>query len=344
MPQQLKSLQSQKIAIIRRNGLGDLLMTLPLLFWCKRYLHCHLILVVDRRNEECARLIDNPPWDELWVMDRGNKYLSALKIVWRLRKEKLDLALSAKPSSMNLMIFLIGLSGARLRRCVISQKSFFMKLMEKMINWPILRKDLAIYPHQAQQVLHLLDGSMNEIDPIFFPRMKLASASSVHQFERICTECGLPKSPDVKRIYINLTNNRATSKLDPEQFFQVLRQIPEPMHIILGALPGDEQTLKIWKEALESHLGSKVALAIGNDLSFTLAALQQCDLIVTGDGGLMHIAAAVDRPLLALFGQTCVSKWSPLTRKYRCLYHPHAVNLIHPNDLVNGLKALLDLS
>ena len=58
------------------------------------------------------------------------------------------------------------------------------------------------------------------------------------------------------------------------------------------------------------------------DLRTLAAVIAGCDLIVTGDSGPMHMAAAVGTPIVALFGPTCL-EWGfyPGGRNVRILQH-----------------------
>jgi ADP-heptose:LPS heptosyltransferase len=50
--------------------------------------------------------------------------------------------------------------------------------------------------------------------------------------------------------------------------------------------------------------GRAVSLAGELDLLATAAALVHCEVVVTNDSGLLHVAEAVGRPVVALFGPT----------------------------------------
>ena len=50
----------------------------------------------------------------------------------------------------------------------------------------------------------------------------------------------------------------------------------------------------------------------GNDLRDAIIAMAVADVAVTNDSGLMHIAAALNTPTIAIFGPTSPRLWSPL--------------------------------
>ncbi len=55
------------------------------------------------------------------------------------------------------------------------------------------------------------------------------------------------------------------------------------------------------------------------DLPVLGALLQQMDLLITGDTGPMHLAAAVGTPIVALFGPSDPARYGPLTDRARVL-------------------------
>ena len=58
--------------------------------------------------------------------------------------------------------------------------------------------------------------------------------------------------------------------------------------------------------------GSRVRDLTGNDLRNAILALAAADVAVTNDSGLMHVAAAIGTPTVAIFGPTSPWHWKPL--------------------------------
>ena len=58
--------------------------------------------------------------------------------------------------------------------------------------------------------------------------------------------------------------------------------------------------------------GANVKDLTGNDLRDAIIAMAVADVAVTNNSGLMHIAAALNTPTIAIFGPTSPRLWSPL--------------------------------
>ena len=67
--------------------------------------------------------------------------------------------------------------------------------------------------------------------------------------------------------------------------------------------------------------GNRVRDLTGNDLRNAILALAAADVAVTNDSGLMHVAAAIGTPTVAIFGPTSPWHWKPLNPDRR---HPRA--------------------
>jgi heptosyltransferase-2 len=98
---------------------------------------------------------------------------------------------------------------------------------------------------------------------------------------------------------------------------------------VLGG-PGEATIAKQIAEAG----GSRVRDLTGTDLRNAILALAAADLAVTNDSGLMHVAAAIGTPTVAIFGPTSPWHWKPL--------NPIAAILEPPGEEIARQRARLE--
>jgi ADP-heptose:LPS heptosyltransferase len=70
---------------------------------------------------------------------------------------------------------------------------------------------------------------------------------------------------------------------------------------------------------LVKELDCPALVTTQNDIRKLAALLSQADLFLCNDTGVMHVAAAVDTPLIALFGPTDPGQWKPAGDKFVAL-------------------------
>jgi ADP-heptose:LPS heptosyltransferase len=280
-----------------------------------------LTLIIEKRALECAGMIASPPWDELWVLEQGNKYFSALKMIRKMRSKGFDLVIGAKPRAMKLQSLMVGLSGAKSRRALCHKPK---KGWEWAINEPVSLQKVTAFKHQSLQTMALLEDKPCR-DPSYWPVFKSLEVP----FSKRCT------------LYINLTNNRQSSMVDLEQMKAVFEKLKRPFLILLGGLSTQETLAESWKKVLMENELLDIELVLGDDFEKTCRSLYRSDLVITGDGGLMHMAAACKRPLLALFGQTSIERWHPLSCEAKVLFHPQKVSALDPQLLALSIETFI---
>ncbi len=107
----------------------------------------------------------------------------------------------------------------------------------------------------------------------------------------------------------------------PDRFREVIRRwlerFPEAAVLLLGGRSERERIAAI----ADGLPGSVLNLAGALDLRRSIAVLSRCRLFVGNDSGLMHVAAALSVPLVAVFGPTEPGRTAPLADRFRLLHH-----------------------
>jgi ADP-heptose:LPS heptosyltransferase len=87
----------------------------------------------------------------------------------------------------------------------------------------------------------------------------------------------------------------------------------DPLH------PGDDEK----SAAIASALPDVPILPVHTArLEVLVAALSQCDRLICSDGGAMHLAAALAKPIVCLFGNSDAERWRPWGVRYELLQPP----------------------
>jgi heptosyltransferase-3 len=87
--------------------------------------------------------------------------------------------------------------------------------------------------------------------------------------------------------------------------------------------PGDDEAAQ---QVIGMANSASVIPVATPDLKTLIAALSLAGRVVCPDGGAMHLAAALGKPVVALFGDSPVNRWRPWGVPYRVV-QPDSRNL-----------------
>ncbi|MDE9538009.1 glycosyltransferase family 9 protein [Xenorhabdus bovienii] len=310
-----------KIAILRRNGLGDFICTIPLIkFLQRKHPNSKISVFIDNGNYDLAN--KTCPDINIIIIPKGNKYLSIFKTALKFRKEHFDIAISAKPSPMKLNNLFLWLLGAKMRYAVVSATQWHSKL----INHPTTLENVLGY-HQALKILRTFSPDEKKLSTDFFPVITPNNKNN----------------QEYPLILFSVSNNRTKSLISNEQLALIACKIAEhypTAKFIISALPNDIHLA----ENLTLHISKNSQIVISNSLNEFLILLSNMTLIIVGDGGICHLAAALQKKLVALYGVTKPENWAPLATEEICitLYDPEDVNNINLDKVNNAIFSLLE--
>lgn len=308
---------SLKIGIVRRNGLGDLLCVMPLVSLCReRFPGCEITLFVDERGAPLLPYLEGVDHSVV-VPSSMNKYAALIKTAWAKRNKKFDILISAKPSPMKLLnLFLYSLRGKQ--RIAYVDQSWHSKL----INQPRIY-DPKEEKHQMVKSLRLLDPSFESVPPAFLPKLKVQPSFKFSQ----------------RTVLISVTNNRLGSTLDHDKMERILNHAfqKRPFMTVINCEPADFDRAKLLAQGLEMETEIIPTPSFGTFVSL-IASIDACFI---GDGGIMHLAAALNKPQVVLFGGTKIWEWAPLSEKAVCLGDPHNVNFIPEETILQAVEKIV---
>jgi ADP-heptose:LPS heptosyltransferase len=115
-------------------------------------------------------------------------------------------------------------------------------------------------------------------------------------------------------IGLHVSGGRPIKQWDPERFADVARRLVSDADatIVLTGSAADRPLVELVTERLPRARIIDVAGRI--DLLTLAGILERLDLLITGDTGPMHLAAAVDTPVVAVFGPSDPARYGPRGR------------------------------
>jgi len=313
-----------RILVIRRDNIGDLVCTTPLLAALrKRYPAGYIAVLANTYNR--AVLDGNPDVDGVYAYEKGKHrasgrsivsvYVDRLRLIMELRREKFDYAILATPDFSPHALRLARLIGARHVLGYARPGTARTRLDIA------LRHDRAVSVHHVEQVFGLLKAlGINGPPP---PLRVFPDPGERHGVEQALSLL----APGTPVVGVHISARKKSQQWPAPSFARLIRGIAAQhaaRFVLLWAPgdadnpkhPGDDDKARAIAKACE---GLPLLPCPTEALPRLIAALSLCDIVVCADGGAMHIAAALGRPILCFFGDSPPEVWHPWGVPYRVL-------------------------
>lgn len=139
------------------------------------------------------------------------------------------------------------------------------------------------------------------------------SESNHRSADKLLTGYGIGESDQIVGINPGATYGSA-KRWFPERYAALADKIQERYgaHILIFGAPGEKE---IGQKVTQLIKKSAINLCGRTTLGEAIALISRCNLFITNDSGLMHVAAALDTPLVAIFGPTNPKTTGPIGTK-----------------------------
>jgi lipopolysaccharide heptosyltransferase II len=278
---------SVKILIIRLSSIGDIVLTSPLIQLLRqKYPESTIDFVVKKALLDLVA--HNPAIEHIYIFDKSQGFKQLRDFKKQIRLAKYDLIIDIHKNFRSLYLR----TGSSARRIVKYKKYPFRRwlLVQLKINLfreviPIAQRYITSLPEfrhikKSPELNFQIPG---EVKKQVSEKWSIAADKPIY---------GMAPGASFK-----------TKRWTVEGFIAIARYIIDHLN---GAiiLFGNERDLAITSQITAKVSGEIIDSAGKCSLLETAALLDQCELIITNDTGLMHIATALDKKVVAIFGST----------------------------------------
>lgn len=286
----------KRLLVIRLGALGDLIHMSPSLEVAKAadpQLEIH-VLTSPAYSDLAAMM---PAVDKVWVWDKREGWKGLFRLAGQLRATGIDGVVNLHPSFKTwLLTQLLG----PVKQAVYHKQKLRPK--GKAQRNMLRRHAVADFYEPFRRLLRL------PVADQLIPRLRLPSAQELPA-----------KSPD--EMYVGLIPGvgakRSNRAWESQAYIELMRGLLDDSAVRILLIGGPDETalaaqltenLSAHAERLENHCGL-------HDIPGTARLLAQCDLVIGGDTGPMHLAAGVGAPLIGIYGPTSLLRTGPVAQR-----------------------------
>lgn len=278
----------RSILLIRLSSLGDILLMTPLLNLLRTACpQARVDVLVKAEFRDLLRA--HPGINRLLTFDSGRSLLGTLR---SLRADRYDLALDLHGTPRSQLL----LRGLRAHRKLTYNKRVLRRALLVHLGWNTLRRVTPVPELYAAPLRRLgLTGRLGA------PTMHLDPESTEAMEAHVARS--LPDAPNQPLLAVAPGARWPTKCWPVERFAAAARELAREKQAAVVVLGGpDEAPLA---RSLCDKLDVPVVKGAGTlSLMQSAALLSRCRLLISNDSGLMHMATALQVPVVAVFGPT----------------------------------------
>lgn len=305
-----------KVLISAYTGLGNFIQKTPMIKKIRElYPECHIDILAGNNYGTEYVLKGSEFVDKIYFLKENSTIKEKISFYWQLRKKKYDAVFIAF-DSMNLSLlwgsYLAGVKSRVLHINIQTEllKFLILKILPKNLLVPLLQGR-----HEIDLNYDLLEAYYNkplsrsyETTINVTKKKEVLKKFSLEQAEYLIMQVGASNGFDSAKKW---------SLKNYEELIRKLNLIYKDLKIVLVGDKGDYETdiCKLEKEDI-----SFINTAGLTTLEEVTNLLYYSKLVIANDSGIMHIANALKRDLIALFGPTDYTRTRPLGEKSTILY------------------------
>ncbi len=265
----------KKILLIRFSSIGDIVLTTPVVRALKTQLNCELHTVVKKKY---AFLYENNPHiDKVFKFDKSEK-----EVLARLKNEHYDFVIDLQKN----------LRSGNIKTTLKVPSASFPKL--NIQKWLLVNFKINRLP-----AIHIVDRYFESVKPLKVFNDNLGLDYFIPAKDEIAAEKVDPSFAN-GYLAVAIGGQHFTKILPAEKVSEIINKLDLPV-VLLG---GEEDAAR-GKEIIKCTPGKIVVNSCGQfNLNQSASLVRQCSVLITNDTGLMHMGAALKKPVIAVWGNT----------------------------------------
>ncbi len=301
--------RKKKILVIKLGALGDLVLIVPSLRMLReKNPEADISLVVDRK---LAPIISECPYiDDLVLIERKklSNFLYLFKTARRIAKENFDWSIDFQN---NKWTHLLAYLGGVTQRYGFSRGKFGFLLNRGDDTYDTPDSPLR---HQFRVLSKTGISKFND-------KLELwVSKEDIEKSHEAFASINITKEEKVVGLILGSSPKWETKRWPVENFARLAQKLIQRQNVkvVLFGAPNEANLANMF----ENFPKEKILNLIGKTRLDELPAyFKSLSLVVTGDSAPLHIAAAMDVPIIALFGPTDAKRHAPPAKKIDILFY-----------------------
>ncbi len=307
-----------KIVVKAPNWIGDTVMITPSLKRLKKISTDAEIIVISNRG--CGEVLkNNPNVNDIWIMNEKENWTSFLKAAKKIKECKVDIGILFPNSfSSALLLYL----GKVKRRVGYNRDGRGILLSDKIKLTPE-----RLTKHQVDYYLDVLNPledpkSTEKWDDEFTKEKSKLEIFVTDKERQLLEEYLKSKHVSLNNTIVAINPGGAfgsSKRWFPDRFGKVADFLAQKYDARIF-ITGSPKENEIFQEIQKSCKYPLIDSTMDMDLRLLCAFLEKCKLLITNDSGSMHIGAAINCPIISIFGPTDPNLTAPYNEKSVVVY------------------------
>ncbi|MBI3946141.1 MAG: glycosyltransferase family 9 protein [Armatimonadetes bacterium] len=307
--------QVRRIAVLKFVGIGNLILASPTLAALRRRFPDAPLTFVSLSAHR--RLLEaSPDVDEVFCFDAsglGSVVASTLRLLWHLRRGGYDLVVDLEPYSRYTAL-ITRLSGARWRVGFDTPGQARGAMFNLPVRYTNHRHMVEVFFTLAER-LGAPRPERLRLTPVCY---SLEDEAAVESF---AIQHGMDPMRPWVAVHVGTGENAPVRRWPPARFAELAdRLIGEyGVQVVFTGSPGEARLVA---ETIAAMRRPAISAAGRLSLPQLAALIARCALVVAGDTGPLHLAAAMQVPAVGLYGPNTPDLYGPWGAGHTVVYHP----------------------